>query len=76
MTGVQTCALPIFIGGLLATRDDLIVAPSTAWLPRAAEAAAVAAVRAAAGQTDDPHALVPEYLRPTYAHESSSRPAG
>jgi tRNA threonylcarbamoyladenosine biosynthesis protein TsaB len=61
------------VGERLATRDGLTLAPRTAWLPRAGEAGALAAAHAAAGRTDDPHALVPDYLRPTYAHENGGR---
>ncbi len=53
----------------LVARPDLRIAPQTAWLPSAADAGAAALLRAAAGTTDDPHALVPDYLRASYADE-------
>jgi len=59
----------------LAARDDLVVAARAAWCPTAADAAAVALLHAAAGEADAPHALVPEYLRPSYADETAARPA-
>jgi tRNA threonylcarbamoyladenosine biosynthesis protein TsaB len=45
------------------------LAPEAAWHPSAVAAAAIAIPRAAAGQADSPAALVPEYLRPSYADE-------
>jgi tRNA threonylcarbamoyladenosine biosynthesis protein TsaB len=45
------------------------LAPMEAWHPSALAAAALAIPRAAAGQADSPAALVPEYLRPSYADE-------
>jgi tRNA threonylcarbamoyladenosine biosynthesis protein TsaB len=56
----------------LASRADLVIAPSEACLPTAADAAALAERLHAAGVRDAPAALVPDYLRPTYADE----PAG
>jgi tRNA threonylcarbamoyladenosine biosynthesis protein TsaB len=50
----------------------LLVADRDAWFPSAAEAATIAALRAEAGAADDPHALVPEYSRPSYAEEKPS----
>ena len=44
-----------------------------AWMPAAADVAAIALLRAAAGEADDPATLVPDYIRPTYAHENDSR---
>jgi len=54
-------------------RPDLLVAPPAAWMPAAADVAAIALLRAAAGEADDPATLVPDYIRPTYAHEKDSR---
>mgnify|MGYP006272730663 CR=1 FL=1 len=54
---------------LLDARPDLLVAPPTAWSPAISEVAAVARLRAAAGEADDPAALVPDYIRPSYAEE-------
>ena len=64
------------VGGGLAARSDLVVAPSEAWLPTAAAAGALAIELAAAGRADDPHALVPDYLRPSYADETAARSFG
>jgi len=64
------------VGGGLATRSDLIVAPRAAWLPTAAEAGALGLELVAAGRADDPHSLVPDYLRPSYAHETAARSFG
>jgi tRNA threonylcarbamoyladenosine biosynthesis protein TsaB len=41
-----------------------------ACLPSAIDAAAIARVRANAGESDDPHTLAPDYLRPSYAEET------
>jgi len=43
--------------------------PESAWHPSAVAAATLAIPRAAAGASDSPAALVPEYLRPSYADE-------
>ena len=56
-------------GGRAGDRGDLAIAPREAWLPTAVEAAALARARALAGGRDDPHTLLPEYLRPSYAEE-------
>ena len=48
------------------------LAPEAAWHPSAVAAAAIAIPRAAAGQADSPAALVPEYLRPSYADERAT----
>ena len=40
------------------------------------DAAAVARVRAEAGDTDDPLTLIPDYLRPSYAEEPKRPAAG
>lgn len=45
------------------------LAPEHAWHPSALAAALLAIPRAAAGAVDSPAALVPEYLRPSYADE-------
>jgi len=45
------------------------LAPPEARAPSAAAAAALGLALAAAGQADDPAALVPDYLRPSYADE-------
>jgi len=58
----------------LATRPEILVPPAESWLPSAAEAGAIAAARAAAGESDDPFTLVPEYLRPSYADEKAGPP--
>lgn len=58
----------------LALRADLAVAPREAWLPTATEVADLAARLHAAGHCDTPAALVPDYLRPTYADESAALP--
>jgi tRNA threonylcarbamoyladenosine biosynthesis protein TsaB len=51
------------------SRGGHLLAPAEARLPNAAAVAEAALLRAAAGWFDDPHALVPEYLRPSYADE-------
>lgn len=61
------------LAGRHETRPDLRIAPRECWTPTAAEAGAVALLRAAAGEADDPAALVPDYLRPSYAHEKDAR---
>lgn len=61
-------------GALLAARADLRVAPPEAWRPTAADAADLAERLHAAGESDAPAALVPDYLRPTYADESAPPP--
>jgi tRNA threonylcarbamoyladenosine biosynthesis protein TsaB len=55
-------------------RADLRVAPPEAWRPMAADAADLATRLHAAGRADAPAALVPDYLRPTYADESAAPP--
>jgi tRNA threonylcarbamoyladenosine biosynthesis protein TsaB len=55
------------------TRPDLVSAAATAWHPTAAAAGALARLRAAAGESDDPLTLVPDYLRPSYADEKAAR---
>jgi tRNA threonylcarbamoyladenosine biosynthesis protein TsaB len=54
-----------------AARADLLAAPREAWMPTAAAAGALAVELAAAGRADDPRSLVPDYLRPSYAHEAA-----
>jgi len=58
----------------LAQRADLHVAPREAWLPRASDVADLAGLLHAAGRSDAPAALVPDYARPTYADESAGPP--
>jgi len=53
----------------LTGRPDLVVAPPTAWTPAIADVGRIALLHAAAGETDDPAALVPDYIRPSYADE-------
>ncbi len=53
----------------IAARGDLCLAPREAWLPSAAAAATLAGILAASGHYDDPHTLLPDYLRPSYADE-------
>jgi tRNA threonylcarbamoyladenosine biosynthesis protein TsaB len=55
--------------GALADRTDLIIAPPAAWTPAIADVGRIALLRAAAGETDDPASLVPDYIRPSYADE-------
>ena len=59
---------------LLAARPDLRIAPPGARAPMAAAAGAVALLHAAAGRHDDPFALVPDYVRPSYAEERRTPP--
>lgn len=58
------------VGESLAVRPDLRIAPRDAWLPTAADVIEVARLLQAAGIADEPAALVPDYLRPSYADES------
>jgi tRNA threonylcarbamoyladenosine biosynthesis protein TsaB len=53
----------------LAGRPDLVIAPPAAWLPAIVDVGRIALLRAAAGETDDPATLVPDYIRPSYADE-------
>ncbi|MFM7185161.1 MAG: tRNA (adenosine(37)-N6)-threonylcarbamoyltransferase complex dimerization subunit type 1 TsaB [Planctomycetota bacterium] len=53
----------------VARRADLVVAPAEARHPAAGDATAIARIRAEAGMVDEPHGLVPDYLRPSYAEE-------
>jgi len=53
----------------LASRQDIVVAPSATWTPAIAEIGRVALLRVAAGQADDPSTLVPDYIRLSYADE-------
>jgi tRNA A37 threonylcarbamoyladenosine modification protein TsaB len=46
-----------------------VIAPPTAWTPAIADVGRIALLRAAAGEADDPAALVPDYIRPSYADE-------
>ena len=52
-----------------ADRPDLVVAAPFAWMPAIADLGHIALLRAAAGETDDPAALVPDYIRLSYADE-------
>jgi tRNA threonylcarbamoyladenosine biosynthesis protein TsaB len=61
-------------GVAIAARADLRIAPPEAWRPTASDAADLAIRLHAAGRSDAPAALVPDYLRPTYADESASPP--
>jgi tRNA threonylcarbamoyladenosine biosynthesis protein TsaB len=49
--------------------DGHLIAPVAAWVPTAGAAAELALAKARAGAADSPAALVPEYLRPSYAEE-------
>ena len=60
----------------LAARADLALAPPEVRHPAAAEAAAIARVRAEVGDVDDPHTLLPDYLRQSYAEERKPLPGG
>lgn len=61
---------------LLAATHGLQIAPVAAWRPTAVDVGELAALRASAGGHDDPHALVPEYLRPNYADERAAGTIG
>lgn len=63
------------VADALARRADLAIAPPDAWPPTAADTAELAGRLHAAGQRDAPAALVPDYLRPSYADETAGRPA-
>ena len=60
----------------ITARTDLAVAPPEAWHLLAADAAAIAKTRAEAGDVDDPHTLLPDYLRQSYAEERKPLPGG
>lgn len=62
-----------FVEAALESRLDVTVAPPTAWRPAAGDLARIARLRAAAGMVDDPAALVPEYVRASYADEHAGR---
>lgn len=62
------------VGDAIAPRADLRAAPAAAWQPMAADTADLATRLHAAGLSDAPAALVPDYLRPTYADESVHPP--
>ena len=53
----------------IAARGDLCLAPREAGFPSAATAATLAGILAASGHGDDPHTLLPDYLRLSYADE-------
>lgn len=63
------------ITGLLAGRGDLAVAPPSLRRPCAVRVARLGTALAAAGRTDDPAALVPDYARPSYVQENPPRPS-
>jgi tRNA threonylcarbamoyladenosine biosynthesis protein TsaB len=60
----------------IAGRSDLAVAAAPVRYPAAVDAVALARARAEAGATDDPLALTPDYLRPSYAEEPKRPAAG
>lgn len=69
-----TCASgPALAAAAVASPAGLRVAPRHAWFPSAVEAGHVARLLAAAGRGDDAAALVPDYLRPSYADEKLPR---
>jgi len=63
------------VSELLDRRPDLIVA-GAGTTPSAADVAALAVARAAAGEADAPAGLVPEYMRQNYADEAAGRAGG
>lgn len=70
----DTCVTgPALAAPACAIPARLVVAPRDAWFPSAAEAGRTALLLAAAGRGDDPAALVPDYLRPSYADEKLPR---
>jgi tRNA threonylcarbamoyladenosine biosynthesis protein TsaB len=60
---VEACAAAI------AARPGLRLAPPAARTATAVEAGRVALLRAAAGEYDDLHTLLPDYIRPSYAED-------
>lgn len=56
-------------------RTDIQIAPREAWRPTAADVIDLARRLHAAGAHDSAAALVPDYIRPSYADESAARPA-
>jgi len=59
------------VAEVIAARPDVTVAPATAWRPATGDLIRIGRGRAAAGVVDDPAALVPEYVRPSYADEQA-----
>jgi tRNA threonylcarbamoyladenosine biosynthesis protein TsaB len=57
------------VADALPTRPDLVVAAWPAATHLVIELGRIALLRAAAGEADDPAALVPDYIRPSYADE-------
>lgn len=60
------------VADFLPGRPDIIALPGVE--PLAETVAAIALDRMRAGDTDDPAALVPDYIRPSYAEEPAPRP--
>jgi hypothetical protein len=67
---------PAHVAALAAAMKPRQGAPPVAGHPLAADAAAIARVRAESGDVDDPHTLLPDYLRPSYAEERKPPAAG
>lgn len=63
------------LAGPLAARDDLVLVPPELRRPCAVRVARLGAALAAAGRTDDPAALLPDYSRPSYVQENLPRPS-
>ncbi|MFM8805224.1 MAG: tRNA (adenosine(37)-N6)-threonylcarbamoyltransferase complex dimerization subunit type 1 TsaB [Planctomycetia bacterium] len=60
------------VADALPTRPDLMIAPWPMATHLIVELGRIALLRAAAGEADDPAALVPDYIRPSYADEKRS----
>jgi tRNA A37 threonylcarbamoyladenosine modification protein TsaB len=60
----------------LVAHGGVVCASREACLPFALDTAAIAGLKALAGEFDDPRTLVPDYLRPSYAEEAKPRGSG
>lgn len=58
----------------IAAHGGIVCASHDACQSSAGDAAAIARLKAVAGEFDDPHTLVPDYLRPSYAEEKNQWP--
>ena len=74
--GRQVSGPALELHAAAAEARGLTLAAGSAWRPSAGEAAAVAMLRADAGEFADPHTLLPEYSRPSYAEEKNPAPPG
>ena len=61
---------------LITAHGGIACAPGDACHPSAIDGAAISKLKALAGEFDDPHTLVPDYLRPSYAEEKKPEAGG